>query len=226
VDDVANKIRFKAQVPTTAENDCIGDNVILRNKASIQHQVKDRLSQVYFYTGKRNQAGSRSEVGNYTNVVARVDVNSEGPNEYNQKGIKKVFCQWVQGSALAGQQASRLLNRYKVPPIMVKADIDISQTQYATGDLFDICTELYQSVTGEAQTREMQMLSTQVDAARQVIKIEALQFLSSVGRPAFITPNGTADYTTALGDANPTYSWIADSTTKLMPNGDNAYEII
>jgi len=226
VDDVANKIRFKAQVPTTAQNDCIGDNVILRNKASIQHQVKDRLSQVYFYTGKRNQAGDRSEVGNYTNVVARVDVNSEGPDEYNQKGIKKVFCQWVQGSALAGQQATRLLNRYKVPPIMVKADIDISQTQYATGDLFDICTELYQSVTGEAQTREMQMLSTQVDAARQVIKIEALQFLSSVGRPAFITPNGTADYTTALGDANPTYSWIADSTTQLMPNGDNAYEII
>tara|TARA_R110001632_G_scaffold65880_1_gene155836 strand:- start:8023 stop:9822 length:1800 start_codon:yes stop_codon:yes gene_type:complete len=226
VDDVANKIRFKAQVPTTAENDCIGDNVILRNKASIQHQVKDRLSQVYFYTGKRNQAGSRSEVGNYTNVVARVDVNSEGANEYNQKGIKKVFCQWVQGSALAGQQATRLLNRYKVPPIMVKADIDISQTQYATGDLFDICTELYQSVTGEAQTREMQMLSTQVDAARQVIKIEALQFLSSVGRPAFITPNGTAPYTTALGDANPTYSWISDSTTNLMPNGDNGYEII
>ena len=70
------------------------------------------------------------------------------------------------------------------------------------------------------------MLSTQVDAARQVIKIEALQFLSSVGRPAFITPNGVAPYTTALGDANPTYSWIADSTTKLMPNGDNAYEII
>ena len=27
VDDVANKIRFKAQVPTTEENDCIGDNV-------------------------------------------------------------------------------------------------------------------------------------------------------------------------------------------------------
>jgi hypothetical protein len=226
VDDVSNKIRFKAQVPTTAQNDCIGDNVILRNKASIQHQVKDRLSQVYFYTGKRNQAGDRDKVGNYTNVVARVDVNSEGPNEYNQKGIKKVFCQWVQGSALAGQQATRLLNRYKVPPIMVKADIDISQTQHATGDLFDICTELYQSVTGEAQTREMQMLSTQVDAARQVIKIEALQFLSSVGRPAFITPDGTADYTTALGDANPTYSWIADSTTQLMPNGDNAYEII
>lgn len=226
VDDVANKIRFKAQVPTTTTNQLLTDEYILRGKASVKHEVKDRLSQVYFYTGKRDYAGERDNVGNYTNVVARVDVDSEGVNEYNQKGIKKVFCQWVQGSALAGQQASRLLNRYKKPPVTLKSDIDISQSQFETGDLIDMQTELLQNVEGGIKTQEMQILSTQVDSARQVIKIEALQFLSAVGRPSFISANGQSDYTTAAAEANPTYSWMADYTTDKMPNGDDPFLII
>ncbi|NND39268.1 MAG: hypothetical protein HKO06_06700, partial [Pseudomonadales bacterium] len=224
--DVDQEVKLKAQVPATSSVDTLDDNLILRDKASIKSDIKDRLSQVYFYTGRRDYTGNDDDVGNYSSVAVRVDADSEGSEEYNSKGIKKVFCQWVNTAALAGQQASRLLNRYVEPPQQLKATIDISQTDFETGDLFLLDSDICQGADGSNKTLEFQMLSTKLDADKQTIAVEGLRFLSSVGNSAFVSAtSATGDYTTATGDANPTWSWIA-ATGGQMPNGDDPYLII
>lgn len=225
-DDETGKVEMGCNVPDVNTLPTLTDDDIIDRTAKVKREDKERLSQTWFAFGLRDYTSDRDELKYFTNIEVRTDTDSEGELEYNEKGIKKVFCEYVQTSAVAGQQATRLLNRYAKPPIRINASVEHDQDALVTNQQVDLTTDLCQMADGSNKSFTMQVVSRQYDVTSSVINLEMLTFLNAIGRSAFITPTGTADYTTTGADANPTYSWICSTSTAQMPNGDEPYLII
>lgn len=228
-DDEDEEIRLKAMVPVIGgTTHMLSDSQIIRGRGSIQTDIRQRLSQVYFYVGRRNYTEDRDKVGNFDNVVVRADADSEGEFEYNSKGIRKIYCQWLSTTTQAGQQASRLLNRYVNPPLKLRADVDIGELDHGTGDHFMLDSDLHQTASGAKRSAEYQTLSTQYHLDKQQVTVEALQVTPSVRRYAFIGPTSlTTDYDASSTGEQASYSFIASTTGETVgATGDEPYLII
>jgi len=223
-DNEAAQIKLQANVPETGTLTVIDDSQ-LGERASVKRLDKERVSRATFYFGVRDYLGDFDRINNFSNRETRIDLQAETPEQYGQPAIKKVYCRWVHTSAIAGQQATRLLNRYKQVPIEFKGRIEYDHATLKTGDQIELASDLCQGINGAAKSNVMQITSRNFTPADAVLDVTALTFLSAVGNGAFIAPTGTGDYTTTGRAANPTYSWIA-TTGGTMPNGDEPFNII
>lgn len=210
---------YEPRVLTDQEN-FILDTVTAKN------QDDERFSQIWIYTGRQDITTDPDKATNYTVATIRSDIESEGANQYNQSRIKRIFGKWIVSEAQAAQIASRLLTRYKVAPIEIKATFDIKDIDQKNNIHFLMESKRIQGLSGENLQTEVVITSTDYDPKTQQIKITGLSFNWVRGLTyAVVNRDDAPDYAAATV-ADRVRGYICDSITLKMSNGDDPYLIL
>lgn len=219
------EIKWQTQTPDFGSLTTYTDSELVEQSARSKSRQSDRVSQVYYYSGVRNWTESR-EAKNYQALTVRLDATGESASAYNSPAIKKIFARWMQNITNNGEIASRYLARFKNPPYVITAELDLKDIAIAPGQHVNINSDIMQDVDGSNRAIEMQVLSAAHVPASERVRIEAMQYRFDSVRLARVGPDTLNDYTSASEFDQLQYGFICDTATLLMSNSDDPYLII
>ncbi len=196
---------------------------ILENSVKLVVDEKQRVSQVWVYYSKINNAES-GNAENYHNLYVDSDLIREGDDLYGSKNVEIIFSDWITTEALAAQLAGRRLARFFESPKIINYAVDAKDSTEVPGDLVDVSTRFIQDNTGANEVTRFEVL--QVTEKQQGHRFEYQAMISVYnGLYGFIGPDTLGDYS-AESDANrQAYAFIAPDSG-VFADDTNAYKII
>lgn len=213
-DGVNQKIRFRLNrlVDVTDDVAQISDaSNVLEGSVKVVDKPDLRVSQVVFYYDLINFAGAIENPENYRKAEAVVDLEAEGPLEYDQSQYRTFYSRWIDtGSDAAIKDiATRTLLRYRGIPANVTFDLDIKDVgSVDLGDILDLQTRVLQDETGAATPTEMQVMQFEETVPGHRVRVMAQTFAFR-GRYGFVTENSRGTYLTATEDQKRLGTYIA-----------------
>jgi hypothetical protein len=172
----------------------------LADTVSVKASEKDRLTEVWFYYGKRNEI-EKDDTENYRNLYIKKDAEAESADQYNKPRRKLIKSQWFGPSAAAvvKTSANRILARYTDTPLNVEFSLDAKDSDFLPGDLITLNTKRLQDTDGSNRDYSLAIVSRQESQTGTTYKYKALTSQWKGGRYAYIIPsnkyitNGTFD---------------------------------
>lgn len=221
-DERAQEIKLRAIRPATETPIVIDDeSSIIENSAAITESAKERLSQVWVFFQQRDPTASLSEEKNYSRLRIRADLEKEGPDQYGEQRIKKIYSRWLGTDALAINLGARLLARYINNPQYMTVTLDAKDRALWTGDLCDVTHRNLVDEFGEQIITRFQVISAdEIDSGHRV-KYKLLKF-ELVGRFAYWMRDDAPVFTLASEADLEQGMWWSDTLGK-MSDGSDGY---
>ena len=228
-DEKAQLIRLKALAPSAlnfVEAEYNDDNHLIRQTTKVTENIKDRISQVWFYWGVRSWTDKLDDSKNHRQLTIRADLVSESSSAYGDKRVKKIYSRWVNHNALAAQTSSRLLNRYNKNQFNVSFQLDAKDSSLWTGDYFYLRTHYMQDETGSSPLHRMQVVSVSEKEMGPYFQYEAVSIFFQ-GLYGYVVPDSLSDltYSTATNAQKDKGCFIAPDSG-VFNDGSEAYKII
>lgn len=228
-DSVNQKIEYRLNRLTDINDNFANlsdaDN-LLEGSAQVVDKPDSRISQAVLYHGPIDYTASMTRADNFSKASAVVDLESEGPNQYDQSLYKTMFSRWIgAGSdAAALSVARRAVLRYRDIPSNVTFTVDVKDLgDVGLAGLLTLQTRLLQDDTGQATPTEMQILEYEETVPGHRVRVVAQTF-AFAGLYGFITGNGRSDYDTATDEEKRQGTYIAPDTG-LFSDGRGAYQL-
>jgi len=177
------------------------------------------------------------ELKNYESVKVSVDLDAEGPNQYDQKRVRRIWSRFLPTSlgSVASEIANRLLNYYKVTKRVVTVTLDPKDDDIWTGDLVTLKTRQLQDETGATPEVPFRILQVSENLKPGDVRYKYVMETtdSALLRVGLITPNtdpaNTAsafpDYPSASDSLKNQYAFIGPNTGDFSDDG-SVYSII
>lgn len=230
-DELAQRIRLRANRPVNIGETVTplsDDTAVIEGTLQNKDLYDQRISQVLFYHGIIDMAGSDTDAENYSRLQASVDLQAEGPLEYNLPRVKEIYSPWLgndgnDGMALAA--AGRLLVRFRDTPIEVTFTADIkNKDELEIADLIDLTTRVIENDVGlPVETRLQVTSSEEIDSGNR-LRISAQSYRYD-GRFGFIMANGSPDYSAASETQRNEGCFITDNPDDAFGDGTEPYVI-
>ena len=225
--EIDREIKLKAIVPPRYTTEVINDDYhLLADTVRVKDNEKDRLSQVWFYYGMRNQIDG-DDTENYKYLYIKKDADAEGTDKNNKKRIREIKSLWFGASAeaLVKTTANRQLARWLNTPKEVEFSLDAKDSELDTGELITLSTKRLQDIDGSNLDYNLAVISKQELIPGTTYKYKAITSQWSGALYAYIAPAGTPDYTSASPLEKSNYGFITEASG-FMSNGDEGYNII
>ena len=115
---------------------------------------------------------------NFKNIEQREATGVQGDFGYQTDSIEQINSKWTQSGAAAGQVATRLVSRFKLPPIQVEFFLDYKDKGLSVGDHFFLNSKSVQDEFGNNKLVEMEMESMRYlpEVARYQCKASLFRF--------------------------------------------------
>lgn len=230
-DDVDQEIKFRAVRPYYPLVDdlpiSVTDNAnIVADSVGIETRPDERISQVMVYYAQINPTGAKDDVANYARLRTVIDQDSEEPEQYGDKRIKTIFADWLDESndASAVVVASRIIERYRDPPKVVKFSTDAKDDDIRAGRVVSLEHRGIVDFQGEVTATLLQIMSRREGQAGHRIDFVAQPYLSRT-RYGLIVENSAPDYDAATDSEKLSGCWIAE-TSAGFANDDLPYRIL
>ena len=222
-DDIAQEIGFKVNRP-------LADDTLYtftdRNIKTLQTTDRDddRLTQILFFTKRRDPTRGLTDESNYDRVIQTVD--ADATTLYGGTRVRKVFTRWLDagGDTIAALTSTRLLDRFKDTPRRYKLTIDARDRAVGLTDVVMLDSDAAQGTTGKTTMELLQVLSRSEPVPGHEIEIECQRF-PFTGRFAFIAVNTLTDYATATEQEKKDNAFLSDGTNAFA-DGSAPYRII
>jgi hypothetical protein len=169
--------------------------------------------------------GDPEKIGDYQEVIVRVDTNVESDGYYGEKMLKTFLSQWVRASdtATVGKLLRHYLSRFRNGARLVSFALERKNDSVKVGDFVKLTTEKIQDAHGTAfPGRVMQVLSKKrAGQGRQEYETLDTGLLRRYG---FIAPAGQANYGTATYEEK-RRAYIGDADNNVVGDGEDGYAI-
>jgi len=210
--------------PDTADILDITDRNNIISVAS-QDMEDDRLSRVAFYTVQIDPTKSLSG-DNFARQRIVIDVNAEAPENYGGTRTKEIFCRWLNhgDDATVRILSRRLLNRFKIAPVIYEIDLDAVDDMSLT-DVIRLNSRIAQSETGASEDQLVQVFSVSDIMPGHRVKVKAQRFAFD-GRYGYITEDSRSDYDASNAAEKTAGVYFVDETTLLFSDGTGPYQFI
>jgi len=165
-----------------------------------------------------NSTEDSDDAKNFHRSRLQIDVDAEGPNEYNDRRVDNLYSSWFtqanDGAVLA--LAGRKLTRYRDPPKRLSGRIDPKDFTEGPGALVEV--QVGQLVDKNGNPKTTRCLLRRVEDKGDHIAVQ-LETTILGNRRGFIAPAGTPDYPT-----DSVYAHIANASG-LMTDGTDGWVI-
>lgn len=195
----------------------------LQNTFTVKTDEKQRLSQVWVYYGKIDNAGD-DKPENYSNLHIDADLTKEEAETYGSKSIKVIKSDWIENASQAALLTGRLLARFEEPPKFIKFKLDAKDSALMPSDLVNVNTKYIQGVDGANRINKFEIVSAKEKETGHIYEYEAMVSNFSF-KYAFIAPDGLGDYSSESDDNRNAYAFIAPDTG-VFNDGTKGYKII
>lgn len=187
-------IKMAAVRGITAEPDLFTDaDNILEKSFSLADIPRNRISQVWFSYGLNSPTESLTDVSSFKQTLIQADLPSEGPSQYGEKSVRKIFSRWITQDSLALSTSSKIITRYSKAPRMCNFKADAKDRAKWVGDTIRISHFLDVDETGMRKIANWTIVS-----AEEVVPGETIQYAAEdttlYGIISQIQANGTPDY--------------------------------
>lgn len=121
-------VALRASSPSATVDD---DTWVKDGSFSKRTQDTKRVSQVWVYYGQRDPTGDDQDTENYHSRVLDPDLDAEGPQQYGNAAIRKVFGSWIPqfGRSTAIASAERIMAIFRDPPDEAQFTIVVSRSE-------------------------------------------------------------------------------------------------
>jgi hypothetical protein len=227
-DDVNQEIRFKAVRPVNQDTvtDITEDSNIIAESFKVTQKPDERLSQVWLYYSMVDYTESLSEASNFNVLLANVDLDKEGTDQYGEKRVAVIYSRWLTSanSAEALNVTSRKLASYSDNPKYYQFDVDAKDRALEVGDVARLTHRSIVDAQGDKTTQLVQVISREeVDAGHRIrYKTQVFGF---IGRFAFVMADSANDFPDATDDEKDSGGYIC-TDSGLMSDGSEGYKII
>jgi hypothetical protein len=197
---------------------------ILKDSFSIKRDAKQRISEVQVWYNKTDYS-EKDDIEFFRSARIASDSNVSSTDLYGSSSIKVIKSRWISTLGQASALAGRLIARFAYTPEVVTFDVGVKDDAlYSMAGRVEVDSWQSQDFTGANDPKKYQVLEIdEVDPGHKV-KVTALTSSFS-GRYWFITPDGTADYSSATDADKAAYAWIC-LDTGLFSDGTDGYKII
>jgi hypothetical protein len=169
--------------------------------------------------------GDPEKIGDYQEVIVRVDTNVESDGYYGEKKLKTFLSQWVRASdtATVGKLLKHYLSRFRNGARLVSFALERKNDSVKVGDFVKITTEKVQNAHGTAVSgRVMQVLSKKrAGQGRQEHEVLDTGLMRRYG---FIGAVGAAGYGAATYEEK-RRAYIGDADNNVVGDGEEGYSI-
>ncbi len=148
------------------------DDHIIEGSVNFEDLPRSRVSQLWFYYNLNNPALSL-DAKNFATVKVVADLGSEGPDQYGEQSIRKIFSRWIQSGSLAFTSAFKIVNRYATVPQQATFTLDAKDRNLWTGDAVYISHHLDVDEQGARRIQQWVIIS-----AEEVVAGERVQYLA------------------------------------------------
>ena len=167
------------------------DDTFIEGTLQAKDLYDQRLSQVLVYNGVINATGSRTSRENYRNLQAAVDLQAEGPFEYDETQTLTITTPWLGtdigppdpvyesgNSEDALTIATQLLRRYRDTPKQLIFTADIKDREaLRLASYIRVSTRVLENEIGEPDPITMQVTGVEEVDSGNRIKVTAQSFL-------------------------------------------------
>jgi hypothetical protein len=230
-DEVDQQIKFRAVRPYYPRVDALPISVtdranIVADSVGIENRPDERISQVMVYYAQINPTGAKDDVSNYARRRVIIDQESEEPEQYGDKRIKTIFANWLDeaNDASAVVVASRIIERYRDPPKVVKFSADAKDDAIRVGRVINFAHRGIVDFQGEVAPTLLQIMSSREVQAGHRIDFVAQPYLSRT-RYGIIMANDAPVYGAATDSEKQNGCWIAPGPAGFA-NDDLPYRIL
>ena len=200
-DDESGLIAMRAQVPELDISSLltITDDIIVEDSFKRLNGDKERLSRVYYYYNPRSYTEDLTETKYYKNLYQNLAITEEGDDFYGQVSQRTITAMGIRDGSVATSISQRLINRFKLTPIVCQFNIPVSVDNLRTGDAFFLLTKSVIGANRLPALVEMRVVSRKFDDKKQQWIIKAKQFRFGSANTGQITANAVAAYSTGGG---------------------------
>lgn len=197
--------------PTTLDD----TNNFLTDSLSVAYNDDKRLTQVWFFFGRRNPNRKLDEFDNYTGAAVNRDADAESSIQYGKPRIKKVFSRWVKSRDVAFANGARLLSRFTGVPFRMTFQLDAKDSDLWTGNSFFADTRSLQSIDGSNDVTLMQVRKVGEGARGSTYAYEATNLPFSGLFAVWMDDSTTNDYDSATDEERQCGAFWADDDCKV-----------
>lgn len=225
-DEREQLIKLRAIAPPRSTPRAVTDEEnIVAGSVRVSEDPGRRLSAIWFYYAKRDPT-QNDESKNYGEIHLRVDAEAESAEEYNDSRTKVLKSRFFNG-ANRGQVlalSSRLLNRMRDVPRLIRFNLDAKDSEITIGDVIDLDSMHFQDATGANASTRVQVVSVAEVEDGTTFEYTAEEF-QYTGRYWFIGPDSLPDYSDATDQQKLAYGFICPDTG-IFEDGSLGYRII
>jgi hypothetical protein len=187
-------VKIKTIRGIEAEPPVVSDSAnIIAGSVSFQEMPRQRASQVWVWYGRDNFVRAVNDVKSYASLIVDADLESEGPEQYGEKSIRKIFARWLSTGALAETTASKIIRRYVDVPSQIKFRLDAKDRAYWIGDVVAISHYLDVDAYGARRVRYWTITSAEEVVPGEIIEYHA-EDTTLYGRIHYVMATGAPDY--------------------------------
>ena len=173
-DERGPKVTGRAVYGQTEDLDTISEEEnILAGSFTLMEKPEKRVSQVWYYYGRRSAVADDDDTSNYTAPLVTTDLPSESPERNATPSVREIKSKWVIRSGDAQTASSRILRQYAEIPKQCKFRLDAKDRQYWIGDQLHISHGQLEDKFGARIISTWTILS-----AREVVTGEVIEYLA------------------------------------------------
>jgi hypothetical protein len=151
-----------------------------------KRRIDKRASQVWIYYAQLSPVVDLQEKRNYRSRVVRVDLESEGPQQYGQPAIREVFSRWIPqfGRTLAQNVGDRLITMFRDGAVETEFSLHADRdSSLNLADYVTLATADLESDVGLPAPSLHAVISKERADAEIGIKTQSVFFNTNVGDP-------------------------------------------
>jgi hypothetical protein len=221
-DERLQKILLKAVRPPTETPVQFNEEAnILAGSQSIKTAPNERVSQLWYYYEPADLSKKVDAEDNYRKVRIRIDSESEGVREYDERAVKKIYSRWVRTDSIVIAITTRIIARYRDDPLYLTISVDAKDRSTWTADVVDVSSRLQTNTEGLPLTRRYQVVSAQEVQPGAVIKY-VLQTYDFTAKYAYWMAIDAPIFSLATDEEKALGAWWSDDAGLI--SGESGYE--
>lgn len=223
-DEREAKVKLKAQRSPTDVPETIREEWDMLLNSQVQRlDPEQRISQVWLSYQQVSPVRRLDDEGNYRRTLIRVDADAEGPNEYDESRVKKIFSRWLATEAQANDVAQRILLRFRNTPRLFSLQLDAKDRErWWTSDVVLVQSRLVTDAEGFPETRVYQVIAAEETVPGEKVSLELQSYDLPVLRLGAYTRADMPDFGDATAGDLDIGAWYSDADG-LMPDDSEAW---
>lgn len=193
---------------------------IVEKSFSLVDIPRNRMSQVWFSYGLDDPTFPLNSISSFRQTLIQADLPSEGPSQYGERSIRKIFSRWIDSESLALSTASKMITRYSTVPRVCRFKVDAKDRAKWVGDPIQISHFLDVDESGLRKISTWTIISAEEVVPGETVQYEA-EDTTLYGKITVIQANGSPDY---QGDGTDPFSaaFIGDNNGVLSDETNSA----